>query len=76
MLYQMYQHRGLDFYKSDIAQAGCAIRNLFPVEAMFWQLCMCNNDHEHADRIRRGCTIILTGRSLLFGSAVSLASFE
>ena len=26
---------------------------------MFWQLHMRNNDHEHADRIRRCCTVIL-----------------
>ena len=31
----------------------------FPVEAIFWQLSMHNNDHEHADRIRRHCTVIL-----------------
>ena len=24
---------------------------LFPVEAMLWQVCMRNNDHEHADKI-------------------------
>ena len=28
----------------------CVVMNLFPVEAMLWQLCMHNNDHEHADR--------------------------
>ena len=33
--------------------------NLFPVEAMLSQLCMYNNDHEHMDRIRRCCTVIL-----------------
>ena len=32
---------------------------LFPVEAMLWQLRMRNNDHEHVDRIRRCCTVIL-----------------
>ena len=37
---------------------GCVIRNLIPVEAMFWQLCMCNNDHEHVAQIRRCCTTV------------------
>ena len=33
--------------------------NLFPVEAMLWQLCKRKNDHEHVDKIRRCCTAIL-----------------
>ena len=32
---------------------GCVITNLFPVEAMVWQLQIRNNDYEHTDRIRR-----------------------
>ena len=35
------------------------MRNLLSVEAMLWQLRMHNNDHEHADRIRRCCAVIL-----------------
>ena len=42
-------------YTSDVCIM-LIIRNLFPVEAMLWQLRMHNNDHEHADRIR---TVIL-----------------
>ena len=53
---------------------GCVIRNLIPVEAMFWQLRMRDNDHEHADQIRR-CYTTVTLKADWQANAVRLLLF-
>ena len=45
---------GLVHVNQIMHKQGCVITNLFPVEAMLWQLRMHANDHEHADRINIG----------------------